>query len=207
MSSILRSPMALTMALILTTSTVTNSAVEAATFAAFNSTYDLQTAVYSYCSDEANWESNDLYPTYGPIEQWNVSLITDSMSSLFRYSKTTCNPSIGEWDVSRVENFFKMFSFATSFNQPIGNWNVSSGTSFVSISFLKIDGYCSSSSTLSFTCFIILESSHLSMLQLHLQSTSMFRDARSFNQPIGNWDVSCGTDFVSKSSFRLILLC
>ena len=63
-SSILRSPMALTMALMLSISTVPNSAVEAATFAAFNSTETLQAAVDEYCDDEANWTSNALCQTF-----------------------------------------------------------------------------------------------------------------------------------------------
>ena len=129
-TSILRYPMAFTMALLSTGKQVTNIAVEAATFAAFNSTETLKDAVYVYCSDEANWTSNALYATYGPIEQWDVSLITD-MRGLFYYMGT-CNPSIGEWDTSRVTDFYYMFYGADSFNQPIGNWDVSSGTYFVS---------------------------------------------------------------------------
>ena len=38
---------------------------------------------------------------------------------------TSFNQPIGNWDVSNVDNMFSMFARATSFNQPIGNWNVS----------------------------------------------------------------------------------
>ena len=35
------------------------------------------------------------------------------------------NQPIGNWDVSSVTNMSSMFKGATSFNQPIGNWDVS----------------------------------------------------------------------------------
>jgi surface protein len=38
------------------------------------------------------------------------------------------NQPIGNWDVSSVTDTGDMFSFAQSFNQPIGDWNVSSVT-------------------------------------------------------------------------------
>jgi len=62
------------------------------------------------------------------------------------------NQPIGDWDVSSVWEMSSMFERAFSFNQPIGNWDVSSVTEY------------------------------------HIQS--MFCDARSFNQDINNWDVS-----------------
>jgi hypothetical protein len=128
-SSIFHAPAALIMAL-LGTRTVTQP-VEAASFAAFNSKEQLQDVVINeYCRDEANWRFNALYGTYGPIEQWDVSSITD-MSQLF-YGQTTCNPPIGDWNVSSVTDFGEMFAGANAFNQPIGNWDVSSGEYFVS---------------------------------------------------------------------------
>jgi hypothetical protein len=36
--------------------------------------------------------------------------------------KTTSNPNITHWDVSRVTRMNSMFSGATGFNQPIGSW-------------------------------------------------------------------------------------
>jgi surface protein len=35
------------------------------------------------------------------------------------------NQPIGDWDVSNVTNMETMFCHAHSFNQPIGNWDVS----------------------------------------------------------------------------------
>ena len=42
------------------------------------------------------------------------------------------NQPIGNWDVSNCEDFYNMFEGATSFNQPIGDWDVSQGVYFVS---------------------------------------------------------------------------
>jgi surface protein len=38
------------------------------------------------------------------------------------------NQPIGNWDVSSVTNMDDMFSYAYTFNQPIGDWDVSSVT-------------------------------------------------------------------------------
>ena len=73
--------------------------------------------------------------------------VTD-MYEMLAYKKTF-NQAIGNWDVSNVIDMGFMFSGAISFNQPIGNWNVSSVT--------NMNGVFSRS---------------------------------PFNQPIGNWDVS-----------------
>ena len=52
--------------------------------------------------------------SYGEINTWDVSLITD-MSDL--QGKETFNDDISNWDVSNVTNMFRMFYNATSFNQ------------------------------------------------------------------------------------------
>ena len=64
------------------------------------------------------------------------------------------NQPIGDWNVSGVTNMRNMFYNATSFNQPIGDWDVSNVADM----------------------------------------SQMFADAISFNQPIGDWDVSNVTD-------------
>jgi surface protein len=77
---------------------------------------------------------------------------TTNMQSMF-HDASSFNQPIGGWDVSRVTNMQNMFAGAFSFNQPIGGWNVSSATNMV----------------------------------------GMFQSASSFNQPIGGWDVSSVT--------------
>ena len=69
------------------------------------------------------------------------------------FNNATFNQPIGNWDVSSVTYMGDMFRRTTAFNQPIGNWDVSSITNM----------------------------------------EFMFRNAESFNQDIGNWDVSSVT--------------
>ncbi len=86
--------------------------------------------------------------SYGHISGWDTSEVTD-MSELFSFA-TSFNQPIGDWDVSNVIDMHGMFYRATSFNQPIGNWDVSNVT----------------------------DMGHL------------FFNASNFNYPLGNWDVS-----------------
>ena len=73
------------------------------------------------------------------------------------FSFTSFNQPIGDWDVSNVTNLRGMFYQATSFNQPIGEWDVSNVTTM----------------------------------------EEMFQLATSFNQPIGEWDVSNVTNMIN----------
>ncbi len=82
----------------------------------------------------------------------NLSNVTD-MSLMF-YNASSFNQPINDWDVSNVTDMSLMFFNASSFNQPIGDWDVSNVTDM----------------------------------------GGMFSSATSFNQPIGNWDVSNVTD-------------
>jgi len=83
----------------------------------FTSKVQLQDAVNLWISDNALAIS-----TYGQINTWDVSAITD-MSNLFQ-DKTTFNSDISNWNVSNVTNMTNMFQLATAFNSPINNWDV-----------------------------------------------------------------------------------
>jgi surface protein len=78
----------------------------------------LVTAVNLWVSDNAT-----ALATYGVINTWDTSLITD-MSGLFQ-SKTTFNDNIGDWDTSSVTTMNNMFYEAEAFNQDISSWNTS----------------------------------------------------------------------------------
>ena len=65
--------------------------------------------------------------TYGEINTWDVSLITD-MNYLFHWkSFEGYSDNIGNWDVSNVTNMEGIFD-ASGFNGDISNWDVSNVT-------------------------------------------------------------------------------
>ncbi len=68
------------------------------------------------------WLSDKDGGSYGPISDWNTSLVTD-MSGLF-IEQLPFNEPIGKWDTSKVTTMQSMFEI-TSFNQPIGCWDTS----------------------------------------------------------------------------------
>lgn len=63
----------------------------------------------------------------GPISGWSFTGTNLNMDSLFE-GRTTFNQPIGSWDVSGATSMSKMFKNASSFNQPIGSWNTGSVT-------------------------------------------------------------------------------
>jgi Mycoplasma protein of unknown function, DUF285 len=61
------------------------------------------------------------------LANWNMGSVKD-MHNMFAYSAFVGD--ISGWDVSLVENFDSMFTFAFGFHGDLSNWNVSSGKSF-----------------------------------------------------------------------------
>jgi hypothetical protein len=43
-----------------------------------------------------------------------------------------CSATMNDWDVSRITDFSQLSKDLANFNEPIGNWDVSSSTNFVS---------------------------------------------------------------------------
>ena len=98
---------------------------------------ELETAVDLWIDDNTSALS-----TYGEINTWNVSLITD-MSYLFQ-GATSFNGDISTWEVSNVLQMRYMFEEATNFNGDISSWNVSSVTNMpVSYTHLTLPTICS----------------------------------------------------------------
>jgi surface protein len=100
------------------------------------------------------------------------------MGSMFNLA-TSFNQPIGSWNVSNVTNMSSMFNLATSFNQPIGSWNVSNVT-FMTSMFQRATNFNQPIGSWDVGNVTIM--------------IAMFDAATSFNQPIGSWDVSNVTD-------------
>ena len=103
----------------------------------------------------------------------DTSKVTN-MNWLFSFAESFNQP-IGNWDTSNVTDMGFMFSSATSFNQPIGNWDTSKVTDMRYMfsrakSFNQPIGNWDTSNV--------------------TDMSEMFHGAKSFNQPIGNWDTS-----------------
>ena len=120
-----------------------------------------------------------------PIEGWDVSKITD-MQQLFHPAFNphhgSCNPDVGSWDVSKVENFVSqsIASMHLIFYLFISKTTKQSLTPFFSLS--------------NITTYPIINNHMVSLLLL--SQISMFHSATAFNQDISRWDVGSGTKFV-----------
>jgi surface protein len=106
--------------------------------------------------------------------------VTD-LSWMF-YRATTFNQPIGNWDTSNVTIVHSMFRLAEAFNQPIGNWDTSNVTN-MTFMFLGASAFNQDISG--------WDTSNVTSMQ------GIFAAAHAFNQPIGNWDVGEVTTFAS----------
>lgn|GEM_PF-5629135 len=158
---------------------------------------ELQTAVDLWIDDNAT-----ALNTYGEINDWDVSLITD-MSSLFQ-SKSTFNDDIGNWNVSNVTNMQSMFSVAREFNQNLSEWDVSNVTNMQSMFretkiSVGLAGWDVSNVTNMVAMFhgatIFNEAIGYWNVSNVTNMSEMFKSAWQFNQDIGSWDVSNVTHF------------
>jgi|GEM_PF-3134464 len=124
------------------------------------------------------------------VQQWgNIHWTT--MNNAFSYCSNLQITATDVPDLSNVTDMTQMFAEASSFNQPVNNWNVSNITKMTSMFYSAsnfnqpLDNWDVSNVTLMY---------------------AMFNDASSFNQPLNNWDVSNVTNmswmFSGASSFN-----
>ena len=127
----------------------------------------------------STYDSINIEHTYGPIQRWNTSEVTN-MQSMFS-NATSFNQDIGDWDTSGVTTMMNMFYNATSFNKDIGGWDTSGVTTMMNMFF----------NATSFNQDIgRWDTSGVTNMK------SMFSNARNFNQDIGDWDTSKVTDMM-----------
>ena len=122
-----------------------------------------------------------------PIEEWDVSLVSD-FSNVFRHVNIT-SQNLGQWDVSNAVTFAGMFSFAKNFvGNGLENWNgktrgvISMSNMFNNAG--SFDGNISGWEVGSVTDFSNMFAGAASFSPLKNESTSLEL-----------WDVSKGTNF------------
>ena len=114
------------------------------------------------------------HSTYGNINDWDVTAITD-MNGLFANTSFNCN--ISSWDVSNVTNMAFMFSYNSSFNQPLNSWDVGNVTNMN-----WMFGYNSAFNQ------ALNNWDVRNVVTFH----AMFYEATSFNQPLNQWNLQGG---------------
>ena len=96
------------------------------------------------------------------------------MSEMFSGAKSFNQP-IGDWDVSNVNDMNGIFRGTTSFNQDLNGWNISSLSGLEDM-FYGATGFNSPLGKWNTKSITNME--------------NMFREATAFNQDISSWDVS-----------------
>ena len=162
----------------------------------FTSNGQLKTAANLWTSDNAA-----AIATYGQINTWDVSGLTD-FSQIF-FNNSTFDSDISAWDVSSATNMSGMFQGATSFNQDISSWVVSNVTNMVSM-FLggtfnqRIDNWDVSSVEFMTSMFglntVYNQPLNAWTLTSLTNTSDMFRGASSFSRNINGWSMNLVTD-------------
>ena len=137
------------------------------------------TSVPTISSTSLSSMFRDCYLFNGPINNWNVSGVTD-MNNMFS-GASSFNQPLNSWDVSIVEDMSYMFGGAVMFNQPLDSWDVSSVTSMQGMFFSAVAFNQPLNSW---------DVSNVDNMQ------QMFNIALAFNQPLNNWDVSSVTNML-----------
>ena len=135
----------------------------------FSDKTELKSAIDLWISDQ-----NSALATYGHINTWDTSAVTD-FGYLFM-NESAFNSDISNWDVSNATTFEQCFSGCSAFNQDISGWDVSNATVFN----YMFNGASSFNQNIS-------EWNVGTTVTVGHSQNSMFRDATSFNQDLSGW--------------------
>lgn len=158
----------------------TNTEGEAATttssttqYKCFTTRDQLRQAALDYFNKTA---SSLVKQTYGNMEDWCVSAVTD-MYGIFAGLPPTFNENLGNWDVSNVVNMSYMFDGAFAYTgQGLNNWDVSK---VIDMHAMFADACCAFNADLS-----NWDTSNVQDM------SQMFTNAQKFNQDLSMWDIS-----------------
>lgn len=155
----------------------------------------------NFNSDISNWDVSNVISFFGTFQNarifnqdlsnWNVSKCTN-FSNMFRDARdfnNNGNPDINNWQINTEQPVLMTAMFgttnaltATVFNQPIGNWNVSSVTNMADMFRLNTN--------------FNQELNDWDVSNV-VNFGNMFNGSTGFNKNIGNWNVGLGTTFTS----------
>jgi surface protein len=114
--------------------------------------------------------------TYGNMEDWCVSAVTD-MYGIFAGLPPTFNVNLGNWDVSNVVNMSYMFDGAFAYTgQGLNGWDVSK---VIDMHAMFADACCAFNADLS-----NWDTSNVQDM------SQMFANAQKYNQDLSMWDIS-----------------
>ena len=138
-----------------------------------------------------------------PLNNWDMSSVTDTQL-MFRDCKVFNQP-LNNWNVSNLNKMAGTFRNARLFNQDIGGWNVSNVTQFAD----GFQGVFQDAEAFNNGGSDSIKNWNVSNTDGNFGGRyggGFFRNAKAFNQPIGNWDVSNVTDmsnvFIFTDSFN-----
>lgn len=132
----------------------------------------------------------------------NLSILTSALGAFANCS--LFNSNINHWDVSNVENFANMFTRATIYNKPLNLWDMSSAIDISSM-FEETNDFNQNIGSWDVSNLTAIDSIFKKALAFNNGGSAdinnwnfplvtsmyeMFGNSESFNQPIGNWDVS-----------------
>jgi surface protein len=133
----------------------------------------------------------------GVTDIFNFKGVTNSNGMLRTCRLNSTIPNLDKWDVSKIKVFRSMLREMPTFDQNVGNWNVSSGEDFVAL----FNGHATIAPYGSFN-----NGNSDSIKNWNMSNATsiaqIFYAQPKFNQPIGSWDTSKNTSL----SFSLTCL-
>lgn len=158
---------------------------------------------YSFNIDISNWDTSN-------VTTFHQMFYGGAGHMAFNQDISTKEVTVGSrtynaWNVSKGTNFRYMFYQCNAFNQPIGNWQINTGSDVTLHNiFREADLFNQNLLTKEVTVgsdtYIAWDTSRVTSFE------GVFRNTDNFNSPIYNWDTSNATDmsymFFSNNSFN-----
>lgn len=145
--------------------------------------------------------------TFTGLQNWNTCRVTDMTSML---NNPRFNSDISNWDVSKVQTMYLMFSGALSFNQDIGRWDTSRVENMfgmfsrATVFDQDIGGWDTSRVIYMNNMFSDATNFNQNLNRWNTSKvtnmTAVFFNAERFNQPLDRWNTSRVTSMNSMFS-------